>query len=213
MKRATLVVLEVLAVLFLLLGGQWQSANAGTLTGTVGLGVGPGEVNNLSVAFDSTSTPGVSITKVTFDTAVLGVVVNSPSGGGGVINNGVVSPSFFGALGSSTFGLTATSFLAGASYFDSELNLTLSGSIAIDFNGATATVDFSNGSSATATLAGPVSGSNALGSFSEWQSTFTGTGGGSAVPEPASLTLLGIAFVGVAGYTWRWRKMAEVCCK
>jgi hypothetical protein len=68
MKRAKLRVLVLLTALFLLLGGQGQTANAGMLTGTVGLGVGPGETNNLLVDFDSTSTPGVSITKVTFDT-------------------------------------------------------------------------------------------------------------------------------------------------
>jgi hypothetical protein len=207
MRRATRTLLEVLAVL---LGAHSQSADAGTLSGTVGLGVGPGEVNNLYVAFDAASTPGVNITSVTFDTSSLGVVVGSSSGGGGVINNGVVSPAFFGTLGSSTFGLTASGFPAGANYFDSELNLTVSGNIAVNFEGATAVVDFSNGATASATLSGPLTGSNSLGSFLEWEGTFRATG---AVPEPISLTLLASGIAAVAGYTWLRRKKVSLCCR
>jgi hypothetical protein len=166
--------------------------------------------HNLSIAFDAGSTPGVSITKVTFDTSTLGVVVSSPSGGGGIINNGVVNPTFFGALGSSTFGLTATSFPPGANYFNSELNLTLNGNIAINFQGATATVEFSDGLVAKATLSGPISGSNSLGDFVEWESTFSASGGHTPVPEPASLTLLGVGALSLVGYGWRRRRRAAV---
>jgi hypothetical protein len=99
MKRPTLILAKILAVLCLAMGGQWQLAEAGTISGTVGLGLG-NETNDLYVQFDGTSTPGVSITKVTFDTSSLGYHLAGNSGGGSEYNTTGGHPSIFG-VGSS----------------------------------------------------------------------------------------------------------------
>jgi PEP-CTERM motif len=205
---------RVFVGLSVLLGAEFavSPARAG-LMGTVGLGVGPGETSNMLIDFASSSTRGVRITKVTFNTTAEGVVVAGGSGGG-ILLDGVKSAVFF-STSASVFGLKTTGFSAGGSVFDANLNLVQpGGTIAFtDLPGTKVTVDFSNGQKATAKLSTLISGSNSLGSYSDYVATFDvhrsgGSGSGTtATPEPSTLITAGIGILCMVVYG-RWRKPA-----
>jgi hypothetical protein len=187
-------------------------ARAELITGFAALGVGPGETNNLFVGLTSSDTPGVSISKITFNTSAEGVVLQGGTGGG-TINNGVGSFTFFpSTFPTSTFGLNTTGFFAGSSIFDSNLNLTLSGSIASPANlvGTSVTVNFSDGSMASTTLTTMISGSNSLGSYVDVEGIFTlsSTTPPSATPEPSTLVMASTGMLIGLGCLWRRHKRA-----
>jgi hypothetical protein len=178
--------------------GPNSGSSTATLTGFAAAGVGPGETNNLYVGFTSSNVPGVSITKITFDTTAENVYLNPYGTGVGASNNGVGSytlfpaePPIFPPETVSVFGLNTSGFGPGASLFDANFNLqALSGSMALPSNlqGATVTVNFSDGLTATTTLTTTLQGSNSLGSYDDVEGIFTVTGP-SGLSTPVNWTL------------------------
>jgi PEP-CTERM motif len=205
-----------LVALYMALAGQ--PCRAEMLVGTAQLGLTPAfETNYLFVSFDSSDTPGVSITDVTFNTMAQGITLLDEGFFGRIFINGVGSATFFPALTTPTtseFGYETTGFGPGASIFDATLELQKdnNGITQSELIGSTVTVDFSDGTSAQTTLTtlvmGPVPGGN-NGEYLGVQGIFEVGIPTVAAPEPASLTMMAVGSASLLGFGLRRQRAAR----